>query len=205
MTKARHNQNVYDPTQNHHCNTSAKNHLTTKATRKSSYGNGNSIHQHLTQTNSHQQLQIVSSSTYTGRNHIKWGREILKTAYNGTTDSNDKPMLHKFTQSKIKWPTQTRPPHIAWRIWQKWLRTLMRNKCLSPKRTLLGWNQHKNRFRQWTNDTKNYNEVNEKTTKDNDMRQNRWNKKTITENQIIQSKNITIVTGSNQTQSKCTY
>jgi hypothetical protein len=37
------------------------------------------------------------------------------------------------------WPSQTRPPDKAWRIWQKWLKTLMVKNTTTLKRALTGW------------------------------------------------------------------
>jgi hypothetical protein len=130
------------------------------------------------------------------------GREIIKSAYTGTTDLYNKPSFHKITQSKIIWPIQQRPPPTAWRIWQKWLRTKMKNKCLTLQHKLSVWNNHKHQFRQWT-ETQNQNDKTKDEKKENEMIVKRWRK--ATEKKILQADNTHIVIAGKQSRSKCVY
>jgi hypothetical protein len=51
------------------------------------------------------------------------------------------------------WPAQTRPPIKAWRIWQKWLKTLMVKNTITLKRALTGWKLQTTNSRLWFNNT----------------------------------------------------
>jgi hypothetical protein len=81
------------------------------------------------------------------------GTEIMREAYTGHRNSDDTPMLHTLTQSKLNWPQQTRPPERAWRIWKKLLRPMLRGHTLALKHKLSEWNHHKDRYRSWTDET----------------------------------------------------
>jgi hypothetical protein len=67
------------------------------------------------------------------------GRKIHKVAYDGTYDNTAIPLIHKFSVSTLTWPNQDIPPKQAWKIWQKWLRTLTKKNCLELKHPLSRW------------------------------------------------------------------
>jgi hypothetical protein len=46
------------------------------------------------------------------------GTHILIIAAKGTCDAHGTPLIQQYSQSKIKWPYQTRPPQKAWYLWK---------------------------------------------------------------------------------------
>jgi hypothetical protein len=81
------------------------------------------------------------------------GTYINNTVYHGTIDTTGNIMNKKFTRSLLMWPAQTRPPIKAWRIWQKWIKTLMVKNTITLKRALTGWKLQTTNSRLWFNNT----------------------------------------------------
>jgi hypothetical protein len=73
---------------------------------------------------------------------------ILEEAYFGTTNING-PAIKTHSVSTMHWPTQKKPPLRAWKLWKKFIRTMVQKGSLNLKHPLSRWLQNSATQRIW--------------------------------------------------------
>jgi hypothetical protein len=90
-------------------------------------------------------LQVTSMAEITDID----GTEILPAAINGTHGASNTPTLWLISQSKLRWPSITRPNPQAWKLWKEALSSLTADRTRRLQRPLGKWNSNWALQRKW--------------------------------------------------------